>query len=133
MSLPPITLLTVAGRNIITVRSEHSFVQSRQFWRYPKAGVWCKSGLHHLRGVPKIVIPLQGVRQMDIIKGVFVLQTPSVIRLSRYRLQVRTSFPTPVIYRSGTKIVRTNKFQNIAKKLCFYLVNYSENAIFAMS
>ncbi|MDM8255835.1 hypothetical protein, partial [Phocaeicola barnesiae] len=55
------------------------------------------------------------------------------LKLSRYYLQVRTSFPTPVIYRSGTKIVRTNKFQNIAKKLCFYLVDYSENAIFAMS
>lgn len=64
--------------------------------------------------VPKTVTPLHGVRQMDIIKGVFVL-------------------PTPVIYRLGTKIVRANKFQNIAKKLCFYLVDYSKNAIFAMS
>lgn len=66
-----------------------------------------------MRVYPKST-PLHGVRQIDIIKGVFVL-------------------PTPVIYRSGMKIVRTNKFQNIAKKLCFCLVNYSENAIFAMS
>jgi len=54
--------------------------QNRQFWQYPKAGVWCKSGLHHLSGVPKTVIPLQGVRQIDIIKGVFVLPTPVIYR-----------------------------------------------------
>ena len=122
-------MLTVADRNIITVRSEHFSVQIRQFWRYPKAGVWCKSGLHHLRGVPKTVIPLHGVRQIDIVKGGVVPQPPSVI----LRSDAVFSLPTPVIYRSGTKIIRTNKFQDIAKKLCFYLVNYSENAIFAMS
>lgn len=40
-----------------------------------------------MRVYPKST-PLHGVRQIDIIKGVFVL-------------------PTPVIYRSGTKIIRT--------------------------
>lgn len=52
-----------------------------------------------MRVYPKST-PLHGVRQIDIIKGVFVLSTP-------------------VIYRSGTKIIRTNKLQNVAKKLCF--------------
>lgn len=71
-----------------------------------------------MRVYPKST-PLHGVRQIDIIKGVFVLSTP-------------------VIYRSGTKIIRSKlkkptSFQNIAKKLCFCLVNYNENAIFAMS
>lgn len=72
--------------------------QNRQIWRYPKAGVWCKSGLHHLRGVSKTVIPLHGVRQIDIIKGVFVLSTP-------------------VIYRSVTKIVRSRLERLNSKKV----------------
>ena len=39
------------------------------------------------------------------------------------------------LYNQGESIMRTinNKLYSIAKKLCFYLVVHSENAIFAMS